>query len=151
MTDGFGGGDIHFADINGDGKADYLVVGSDGAVKAWLNQGKDDKGFSWKSIGEIAAGAGEGDEIQFADLDGDGKADYLIVDKDNGSVAEYLNGGQKSDGGWEWLPKGQVVEAHAKKGEQVQFASLNGDKKDDYLVVDVDSNAVSLWINKCVT
>ncbi|MFI9838942.1 hypothetical protein ACIHFD_18050 [Nonomuraea sp. NPDC051941] len=30
---------IRFADISGDGKADYLVVYDGGAVRAWLNRG----------------------------------------------------------------------------------------------------------------
>ena len=34
---GANGSDIKFADLNGDGQADYLWVHADGSVNAWLN------------------------------------------------------------------------------------------------------------------
>ncbi|QIW95188.1 hypothetical protein AMS68_000706 [Peltaster fructicola] len=150
VTNGFGASStIHFADINGDGKADYLVVGEHGDVKAWLNQGKSDKGFSWKSLGNITDQYGESSRVEFADLDGDGKVDYLVVDNIIGSVEEWRNGGQNSDGAWDWEPKGEIAAGTSRKGTGVQFAKLSGDKKADYVIVD-PSGSCYLWINEGV-
>ncbi|MEV6674407.1 FG-GAP-like repeat-containing protein, partial [Streptomyces sp. NPDC051162] len=48
---------VRFADINGDGKADYLIVEDDGSVRAFLNKGGDGHG-GWTDYGRIAGGAG---------------------------------------------------------------------------------------------
>ncbi|MEU1672698.1 trypsin-like serine protease, partial [Streptomyces roseifaciens] len=67
-------------DFDGDGKADYLVVEDNGAVHAWLNRGGDTRG-GWSDYGIVAKGAGApGSKVRFADINGDGKADYLIVE-----------------------------------------------------------------------
>jgi len=63
---------ILFADIDGDRRADYLKVGADSSVQAWLYGG----GTTWFPQGTIASGVGvPGSQIRFADISGDGKAD----------------------------------------------------------------------------
>ncbi len=72
---------VHFADLNGDGKAEYLYVDGSGAVTAFLNLGGPDDGpnaakISWLLSGIIATGVGGNrSSVQFADLDGDGRAE----------------------------------------------------------------------------
>jgi hypothetical protein len=67
---------IRFADLNGDGRADYLVVSFDGTVGAYLNLGGPDNGpnaakVSWLPQGTIASGVGAIRQgIQFADING---------------------------------------------------------------------------------
>jgi len=74
------GAGVRFADINGDKKADYLWIDTDGAVTAFLNGGKGSSGWIWYPQGVIATGTGAvRGEVKFADLNGDGKADYLWV------------------------------------------------------------------------
>ena len=54
---------IHFADLTGNGKADYLVVDAKtGAVKLWENGGGvDSRGvWIWNPRGTVALGVGEG-------------------------------------------------------------------------------------------
>ncbi len=89
------GSQIQFADLTGDGRADYLAVNPDGSVQAWLNGGQDaaaPDGWLWTPAGTIADGVGApGSQIQFADLTGSGRADYLNVNSD-GSVQAWLNG-----------------------------------------------------------
>ncbi|KAI8711283.1 Chitinase [Fusarium sp. LHS14.1] len=132
---------IEFADINGDKKADYLVIYGGGIVKAYLNNGNlpnPGNNRIWQnpitlspSVGEpsskgegqiVATGVGEpGSKIRFADLTGDGKADY-IVQYDRGAAKAYRNLGP------------------------VYYADINGDKKADYLVA-FDGGAINIYIN----
>lgn len=48
-----------FSDIDGDGKADYVVVDDDNGLRAWRNAGGDGRG-GWPAYGRIAGGFGNG-------------------------------------------------------------------------------------------
>jgi lysophospholipase L1-like esterase len=143
------GSTVRFADLNGDGKADYLVVNANGSVQAWLNGGPNSSGGDWLWFpqGTIASGVGDpGGQIQFADLNGDGKADYLDV-APNSSVKAWLNGGPNSSGGdWLWFPQGTIASGVGAPGSQIHFAPLYGTSRADYLVV-ADNSAVQVWQN----
>ncbi|MFE0041953.1 FG-GAP-like repeat-containing protein [Streptomyces albireticuli] len=135
---------IRFADINGDGKADYLVLQDDGTVQAWINNGGNDRG-GWTKRGTFATGVGEpGSKVRFADINGDGKADYLVVGK-YGLVKAWLNNGGTGQGSW--LERGTFADGTAEPEERIRFADVNGDGKADYLAVQDDSS-VRAWINK---
>ncbi|MEV7011225.1 FG-GAP-like repeat-containing protein [Streptosporangium sp. NPDC051022] len=72
--------EIRYADINGDKRADRILITAKGGARAWINEGATGAGGTYRDIGRIA---GDGDlppkDIQFADLDGDGKADFLRI------------------------------------------------------------------------
>ncbi|MFE0041956.1 FG-GAP-like repeat-containing protein [Streptomyces albireticuli] len=137
------GGKVRFADINGDGKADYLTVDDNGAVHAWLNNGGDNHG-GWTDNGQIATGAGApGSRVRFADINGDRKADYLVVE-DNGAVRAFINNGGDNHGGW--TDYGRIATGAGAVGTHVRFADINGDRKADYLAID-DNGAVHAWLN----
>ncbi|MFI0169652.1 FG-GAP-like repeat-containing protein [Streptomyces sp. NPDC017095] len=146
---GASGRDVRFTDLNSDGRADYVVVNDDGSVRAWLNGGpKPDGGdWYWAPQGTIAGGVGApGTTIRLADLNGDGRADYVVVN-DDGSVRAWSNGGPKPEGGdWYWAPQGTIAGGVGAAGRNVRFADLTGDRRADYLVVH-DSSAVDLWAN----
>ncbi|MGK5732825.1 FG-GAP-like repeat-containing protein [Streptomyces sp. URMC 124] len=135
---------IRFADINDDGRADYLVVEDNGAVRAYVNNGGDGQG-GWTDRGIIATGTGApGNKVRFADIDGDRKADYLVVD-DNGAVHAWLNKSSGTKDAWE--DRGTIATGVGAPGNKVRFADIDGDRKADYLVVD-DNGAVHAWLNK---
>ncbi|WP_079008331.1 FG-GAP-like repeat-containing protein [Streptomyces sp. XY431] len=140
------GAQVRFAEINGDNRADYLVVQDNGAVRAWLNTPGDGGRPSWTSLGVIAPGTGApGDHVQFADVNGDGRDDYLVV-QDNAAVFAWLNtpgtGGVPS-----WRSLGLVAPGvPGVTGDLVRFADYDGDGRDDYLVVD-STGRVHAWRN----
>lgn len=138
---------VRFGDVNGDGKADFLVVDPNtGAVTAWLNNGMDlPGGGGWVSLGQVAAGGGPGSETRFADINGDGFADYLLLDPVSGAVTAWLNNGMDVSGGGGWTPLGQIAPGTG-AGSQVQFADVNGDGRADYLVV-ASNGQTNVWLN----
>ena len=141
-----------FADINGDGKADYVVIdNTTGALTVWLNGGPNtaaQNGWVWVPAGTIASGVAPGAEIHLADLDGDGRADYIIVDPTSGALSVYLNGGQNSaaPNGWVWYPKGQIASGVG-PGSTVRFGDINDDGLADYLIVNTKTGAVQAYLN----
>jgi hypothetical protein len=85
-----------FADITGDGLADYLWISPNGEVTAYKNGGPGASSgqWNWAPLGVISNGlpSNTRESIRFADMDGDGRADFLILG-DAGSTTAYLNYG----------------------------------------------------------
>lgn len=133
-------------DINGDGRADYLVVDKYGAVNAWLNNG-DNSHVGWSKAGRngrIATGVGvSGDKVRFADINGDRRADYLVVD-DSGSVHAWLN--DSPTGQDKWTKAGVIATGAGASADQIRLADINGDGKADHLTVD-DIGVIRAWLN----
>lgn len=136
------------ADLDGDGLADYCVVNPiTGAVSFWKNGNGHPNDWIWVLQGEVASGVGAGAGVQLVDLDGDGKADYLWVDKD-GSVTAYINGGyDAATSKWLWYPYGMIASGVGAGREDVHFADIDGDGKADYLWIDRLTGALDLWYN----
>ncbi|RYP40437.1 hypothetical protein DL767_001673 [Monosporascus sp. MG133] len=100
--EGVPGDKVHLADITGDGRADFLVIWDGGAVTAYLNNGTMPPKLGtriWQDGYSVATGVGEpGSKVHFADITGDGRAEYLIV-YDGGAVKSYNNTGNIPDVG----------------------------------------------------
>lgn len=86
------GADLRFADVDGDNRADYLMVGGDGSVHAYLNRGGKGGGGFEKRHNFANASNYPRPYVQFSDISGDGKADYLVI-YDGGAVRSWLNRG----------------------------------------------------------
>jgi len=102
---GYDGAHVIMADYDGDGRADYLGVGPGGALKAWLNNGGDNQAITgWSDLGTIAFGVGAPvSQIQFAKIDSDKYADYLVVYPKTGAVDAYISHGPPPKGTpWTW-------------------------------------------------
>ncbi|MFJ8859622.1 hypothetical protein ACIRD8_14430, partial [Streptomyces sp. NPDC102451] len=153
-----------FADINGDGRADYLNVNDDSSVQAWLNGGPNPKeptgsssNWLWYPQGTIASGVGAtGTRVRFAPLYGTRSADYVLLGSGDGvnydsSAQVWQNGGpnpkEPAGSDWLWHPGGTVASGVGVDGARIQFADLNNDGRADYLDVDPQNGATRAWIN----
>lgn len=116
---------VRFADINGDGKADYLVAHDNGTVDCWINGRSGDSGiFMWTAQGQIVSGNGhDGPGVIFADINGDGMDDYLWV-SELGEVTVYLNDASNPP---KWISQGTITTGISANRSQVVLKDLNGD------------------------
>jgi lysophospholipase L1-like esterase len=141
------GSQIQFADMTGDGRADYLDVNPDSSVLMWENAGLGSNGLPvWIPQGVIASGTSvPGNQIHFADLNGDGRADYLDIRPDS-SVVAYENPGLSNlHGGVGWIPLGVIASGVGAPGSQIQFAPVFGTNRADYLDVQPDSSVIAYY------
>ncbi|GAB1818239.1 GDSL-type esterase/lipase family protein [Herbidospora sp. RD11066] len=135
--------EVRFADLNGDGRDDYLVVGAQAQVTAWFNTPGGGGGVSWVSQGEIASGFGiPAALIDFADIDGDRRDDYLVV-SEWGRIWAWRN---NRGGGTTWISEGQIATGVGATRDRLFLADFNGDLRDDYLVSSA-AGVVTAWTN----
>ncbi|MFE5768681.1 FG-GAP-like repeat-containing protein [Streptomyces sp. NPDC056485] len=142
-----GGSDrVRWADFDGDRKPDYFTIADNGAVSVWLNHGGDPAGANgWEGLGQVATGTTtDRSRVRLADFDGDGKADYLVINA-NGSVNVWLNRGGDKVAPWKAL--GQVASGLTTDPGKVRFADWDGDGRTDYLVFN-DTGAVDVFLNR---
>ncbi|MFJ3673582.1 FG-GAP-like repeat-containing protein [Streptomyces sp. NPDC090106] len=141
---------VRFADLDGDGDDDYLLVGPKGEVEAWRNDDVATRGSNaWIKIGRVADGVSPGatERVVFADYNGDGRDDYLVVDDTNGRVRGWRNDSPFTNGAAAWAGLGAIAAGPSTApGREVQFADIDGDGDDDYLLVAVD-HSVTAWKN----
>ncbi|MEU3494231.1 FG-GAP-like repeat-containing protein [Kitasatospora cineracea] len=143
-TESGGSGRVRWADFDGDGRADYVIVNDDGSVRVFSNKGGDGHG-GWSDLGQVASGmTGDRARVRFADYDGDGRADYLVINAD-GSVRVFSNKGGDGHGGWTDL--GQVASGMTADPAQVAFADFDGDGRTDYTTI-ADDGAVHVFLNR---
>ncbi|MFJ8040316.1 FG-GAP-like repeat-containing protein [Kitasatospora sp. NPDC096147] len=135
---------VRFADWDGDGRADYLAFEDSGAFQVYLNRGGDGRG-GWGPQGQVATGmTPDRSRVRLADLDGDGRADYAVING-NGSVQAFLNRGGDGHGGWEGL--GQIASGLTTDQTKVHFADVNADVHADYLTTDPDGSTTAYTWN----
>ncbi|MFF3017336.1 FG-GAP-like repeat-containing protein [Streptomyces sp. NPDC057939] len=143
-TESGGTGPLRWADWDGDGRTDRIHVADGGAVRVALNRGGDDRG-GWTDLGQIASGlTTDRKRVRFADWDGDGRADYVLVAED-GSVSVYLNRGGDGHGGWDLAAS--VARGLTRDADQVRFIDFDGDGRTDYALQRPDG-PVSVFLNK---
>lgn len=97
---------MRFADIDGDGRDDYIWLNEIGAAIIYINQvGINPANWVAMNGGEaIATGVGASrNEVHFADIDGNGRADYIWVHFD-GSVDVWKNLHVDTGSTINWVP-----------------------------------------------
>lgn len=141
------------ADIDGDDKADMLVVDlNSGAISAWLNNGVNmtagSQGWNWTPVGQIMSSSDNAAGIRFADVTGDGKADLISLDRASG-MSIYRNDYDPSWRHWSWMKITNVpinLDAHSPK--DVRFADMDGDQKADAIWVHPWDGSIVVRLNK---
>ncbi|PWK86519.1 VCBS repeat protein [Lentzea atacamensis] len=139
-----GGGDstrVRLADLNGDNKADLIVINGDGSLTAWQNNNA--LGGSWAAP-VMAGNVGTTDQsqVRFGDLNGDGKADLIRVAPDGGMTG-WLNNNAL---GGSWSAPAVLGNAGAGGTAGVRLADLNADGKADLIRVGTDGG-LTAWLN----
>ncbi|MFB9674776.1 FG-GAP-like repeat-containing protein [Streptosporangium vulgare] len=130
---------VRFADMDGDDRDDYLILQDKGELRGWLNDGD---GRSWTWRGELNAGYGyPRDWVRFADMDGDNRDDYVIL-QDLGQVRAWLNNGI----GQTWTWQGELNPGYGYPRDWVRLEDVNGDGLDDYVVIQ-DKGELRAWLN----
>ncbi|PZG30335.1 hypothetical protein C1I98_31265 [Spongiactinospora gelatinilytica] len=66
--------------MNGDKRADRILITAKGGARAWINEGARGAGGTYRDIGRIAGDAEvPPKDVRSADMDGDGKADFVRI------------------------------------------------------------------------
>ncbi|MFD9053604.1 FG-GAP-like repeat-containing protein [Streptomyces zaomyceticus] len=136
---------VRFADIDGDGRDDYLRVGSNGSIHAHLNLPT-----GWEEHLNWAPGVtgGTRDALRMADVTGDGKADYLQV-KNDGSVDAYINHFDRANptAPGRFTKKASFVNATKYyPADKSTFRDISGDGRADYVVI-YNGGSIRCWLN----
>ncbi|MFI6094265.1 FG-GAP repeat domain-containing protein [Lentzea sp. NPDC051213] len=139
IADGFSNDNIFFADLNGDRKAEIMAVQPNGDVLAWRNA----SGFAgerpWDASHKIATGFSK-DNLSFADLDGDGRAEIMTVR--DGNVQAWKNVGGFAE--FPFADEKKIGVGFTK--ENLHFGDINGDARAEIITVQPDGQ-VWAWQN----
>ncbi|KJK61604.1 GDSL-like Lipase/Acylhydrolase family protein [Aspergillus parasiticus SU-1] len=139
---------LRFADLDGDGRADYLCMDPDGRTDGWLNKGEN----IFESIGQVKRSEHyDRASHRWADVNGDRMADFLWIDKFNGDTKVWINQGPVPtlDSKWRWGPQDGPRYMGADRGANMHFPNLGGLGRADYHQVIPRTNIAYTWFNEC--
>ena len=111
--------------------------------------------WSWPKITSVAIdlNAQNRNDMRFADVDGDQKADALWVHPSDGTTVAWLNRDPATLSGWaRSVPYPNTIDpSHAPtSGNNIFFARIAIPYgRADYVVFDPQNNAVTAWTNGC--
>ncbi|KAI9371767.1 SGNH hydrolase-type esterase domain-containing protein [Aspergillus egyptiacus] len=138
---------VAFADISGNGLADYLCLEPDGRTWGWVH---NDNG--WEHISQFKfSEAKDRANLHWADVNGDGRADLIHTNKFNGDGTVWYNRGREEVSGsqFRWEPAGVKYEG-AVAGSCTYFPDLDGDGRADmHSITHSMKNTGETWYNRC--
>ena len=140
-----------FGDFNGDGLDDFFCIKADASVSVSLNRGGSPPKF--ESIGMVvpATSGLQADDVQIADIDGDGRADFCLTG--SGPVKCSRNAGQGDKHSWQGFStvdgiRGVVYnKGDPKVRNSYVLGDINGDYRADILEIGQNGN-VKTTINR---
>jgi hypothetical protein len=107
------------------------------------------KAFACKIDGELSSiGSDESpDEIQFVDVNGDGKADYVWTRKLNDLTRVWYNNYPNSP---RWIQGGEIIASGVgTAGSNIRWGKLTSTGRADYLAVEPSTGAAAAFPNGC--
>jgi hypothetical protein len=118
-----GGRSVTVGDLNGDGRPDFIVGNAGGGIGVYLNTGAGafTAGHVTNLLPNVGGSVGPG---VIADLNGDGKADYVVTSNQTGATDVFLGNGDGT------LQAPAVIPGYA---FGLAVADLNRDGKPDLL------------------
>ncbi|KAJ5214936.1 hypothetical protein N7468_010615 [Penicillium chermesinum] len=144
--------DLHLVDWDGDGACDIVWVDPNNQNKPqlWKNQYKATGKWTWEYDSNPAPdlycpekrGVGIFDlPVKFADISGNGKGDYLCIEKDGRTWGFIHN----SDDTWEYID--QFKYSEQKDRANLHWADVNGDGRADLIYTDKFNGDGWVWWN----
>ncbi|KAF5619593.1 lipolytic G-D-S-L family [Fusarium tjaetaba] len=140
---------VRIADIDGDGRDDYIFLKDNGGTTIYRNiYGPDNDGDKYALMSDAdASGINQSpDEIDFIDMNGDGKADYVWTSRLDGSVKVWYNDYPKKP---TWREAGEIAGGVGTSGANIRYAKLQKTGRYDYVAVDPKTGAIAAWLNGC--
>ncbi|MHB8727650.1 MAG: RHS repeat domain-containing protein [Sulfuricaulis sp.] len=118
-------GQAQYADVNGDGMADLIFQGNDNQF--WVSLSAGVGGFTTPTSWVQHGGSFIAGQAQYADLNGDGKADLIFQGTDNRFWASFSTGSSFIS------PAIWMVEGGSFVAGQAQYVDLDGDGRKDLI------------------
>ncbi|KPM39384.1 hypothetical protein AK830_g7215 [Neonectria ditissima] len=142
---------VMFADITGSGCVDYICMEPNGRAVAWLN---DNEG-TMRYAGQIKySEKKDRANHRFADVNGDGKADFLWIDKFSGDATVWYNNGELpnaerlSGSKFHWVNAG-VLSLGSARGPNMHYPNVGGVGRADQVEVMATEAYGYAWYNTC--
>src|SRR5688572_943619 len=130
---------IQYVDVNGDGKVDALYFDTLRSNGVWVSLSIG-TGFAGAQLW-LQHGPSTPDQIQYADVNGDGRADAVYFDTlRSRGVWVSRSTGTSFSAGELWLQHGDSAP------DQIQYADVNGDGRADALYFD-SARSKSVWLS----
>ena len=126
-------------DLNGDSKPDFIIGNANGEFKTYLNNGNGTfTGGLQRNLQPGAGGPSVGPGV-IADMNGDGKADYLVTSNQNHAINIFLG---NADGTFQATPT--IISST--DGQWPVVSDVNNDGRRDFLAVDIGTGKLQVYL-----
>ncbi|KAF7563904.1 hypothetical protein G7046_g211 [Stylonectria norvegica] len=123
-----------------------------GGIATGIKNGGHNLPAGFKNFGQVKFSEGaDRANVRFEDVNGDGRADYVWLNKVDGSFQYWANEGPTPAGGssFTWVPKGIGAEGQIARGGCINFGNLKGLGRADYIEIVPTTCVANTWFNLC--